>query len=355
MKIDCIPATDLTLPLIERWHAITSHAPELASPYFRPEFVQAVASHRPRVEVAVLEDGAEVVGFFPFERQGAIARPVGGRLSDYQGVIAAPQTRWSTAELLAGCRLGAWEFDHQLASQAQLAPHFAKFGLSRRLDLRPGYEAYLEERRSAGAKGLGEWSRKLRKFQRDADVRFEWHTADPAVFEQLLAWKSQQYVRTGLTDLFQVPWIVALLRDIWQTQLPHFRGVLSALYADGQLAAAHFSMHSGGVLHSWFPAYDVELSKHSPGVGLLLLMAQHAASQGVQFIDLGKGEEDYKLAYGTSGVPLAEGVVETRMLSAAWRATWRQTRDWVRQSPLHEPARVPIRWLRQVRDWVALR
>jgi CelD/BcsL family acetyltransferase involved in cellulose biosynthesis len=154
--------------------------------------------------------------------------------------------------------------------------------------------------------------------------------------------------------LFAYPWIVALLKDIWQRQTEWFAGVLSVMYANDKIAAIHFGMKSGPLLHSWFPAYDVGLGKYSPGATLLLFILQHAAEHGVTRVDLGKGDEEYKLTLANAGVSLAEGVVETRIVSAALRRHWGQARNWVRQSPLREPARVPIRWLRRMREWLAL-
>lgn len=351
MKIDVIPARDLSPDLAARWSDIQMQAPELASPYFRPEYVETVARLRGSVEIGLLRDGGEIAGFFPFERfHQSVARPVSGCLSDYQGVIAPTDSPWSAAEIMSGCRLRAWEFDHQLASQQQLEPFFARQASSRLLDLSPGFEKYLELRKAA-AKTLSETLRKFRKFQREHDVRFVWHTADEAVFQTLLDWKSEQYARSGVIDVFASAWVVALLRAICQAQSPQFAGVLSAVYANDRIAAVHFSMKSGSMLHSWFPAYDVELSKYSPGACLLLFMAQHAAEHGVNRIDLGKGDEEYKLAFANGSIPLAEGAVETRALSAAVRRGWRATRQWVKQSPLREPARASVRWLRQVQQW----
>ena len=352
MKYELINAAELDPALVERWDAIQRAAPELASPYFRPEYVQAVAGVRANVQIAVLGDAGEAVGFFPFECLHDTAYPVGANLSDYQGVIAKADVPWSAEELMRSCRLRGWVFDHQLASQQQLAPHFVRQAESRRLDLSAGYEHWYAGR-TADSKALAETARKLRKFQREHAVRFEWHTTDSRAFEQLLAWKSSQYQRNGLVDLFTLGWPRELLYRIWQANEPALRGVLSAMYAGEQLVAVHFSMQSGGMLHSWFPAYDPAFSKHSPGAGLLLLMAQEAAAHGVSRIDLGKGDEPYKLTLADHGVPLAEGAIETRAVTAALRSGWRQARDWVRKSPLQTPARTSLRWLRRVQNWMA--
>ena len=356
MHIEHLLVRELPNELIARWNEIARGAPELASPYLRPEFAQAVAAVRPNVEVGILHDGATVSGFFPFERVGGcVARPVGGRLSDYQAVIAPAEALWNVKDLLRGCRLRGWEFDHHIAAQRQLAPYVSSLSNSWRIDLSTGFDAFVAGRKAAGAGALGEMLRKSRKLHREHDVRFAWHVTDEVVFDQLLAWKSEQYRRSELTDLFRFPWIVALLKDIWRKRDPRFAGVLSALFVNNQPAAIHFGMQSGTLLHSWFPAYDYSLGKYSPGSALLLCLLQHAAEHGVAMVDLGKGDDEYKLTFANNALPLAEGIIETRPIAAALRRGWQATRDWVRDSSFREYSRRPVRWLRQMREWVALR
>ena len=357
MKIELIKAANLTPTLISRWKEIVGHSRELSGPYFRPEFVQAVAAVRGDVEVAVLQDGNSVVGFFPFQRSTwNVARPVGGRLSDYQAVIAPSDVSWRVQDIMHGCRLAAWEFDHILASQAPLVPFHARLSLSRQLDLSGGFEAYLAGRKKAGARSQTETMRKFRKLDREqGGIDFTWNSTDREVFDQLLTWKSEQYCRTGLMDLFRHRWIVDLLQRLWNTQTAEFSGVLSVLKVEGSIAAVHFGMQSGGVLHYWFPAYDPGLSKISPGLILLLLLAQRANEHGISCIDMGKGDEDYKQSFASSGTPIAEGSVDLRPLATTFRRGWSATRDWVKQSPWREPAKTPIRWIRQMREWLELR
>jgi CelD/BcsL family acetyltransferase involved in cellulose biosynthesis len=354
MKIETVSAGDLSSDVVSRWDKLLREARELDSPYFRPEFIQAAAAVREGVEIGLIRDGSTITGFFPFERvRRSIARPVGGRLSDYQAVIAPRHAQWNLSELMCGCRLSAWQFDHQLASQQQLAPHFAKVSPSWRIDCSGGYEAYLAHRKAAGAASLSEMLRKSRKLAREHAVRLQWHCAAEIVFNQLLAWKSKQYRNSGLTDLFAQPRIVALIKSIWRIQQPQFAGVLSVLYVDEQPAAIHFGMQSGGLLHSWFPAYDTAWGKFSPGSVLMLQMIEQAAAHGVTCIELGKGDEDYKKTLATGSVPLAEGAVETRRVAAVLRRGWQQTRDWVKQSSLRKPARTGARFFRRMRDWLA--
>jgi CelD/BcsL family acetyltransferase involved in cellulose biosynthesis len=357
MKVTTIPARELSPDLIERWTAILRAEPTLDSPYFRPEFVQAVAAFRSNVEIGLLEEGGQVAGFFPYERSGwNVAQPVGGPLSDFQAVIAPQNVVWRTDEILAGCRLAAWQFDHQLASQTQLAAHHARVAPSPWIDLSAGFDAYVAQRKEAGARSVGETLRKCRKLMREAaDVEFHWQSDDATAWQRLVEWKSAQYRRSGVFNLFCQPWAAQLLDRLRAMSTPELAGVFSVLYANGRPLAAHFGMRSGGVLHYWFPAYDPEQSRCSPGLVLLLKLAEAAAANGIQRIDLGKGPEEYKQSFASGATSVAEGCFDRRPLAKAIRGGMQQARDWVRQSPLKGPAKAPIRWLRRMREWLSPR
>jgi hypothetical protein len=43
MRVEAIPIRDLSPDLVVRWEDILKASPALASPYFRPEFVQLAA------------------------------------------------------------------------------------------------------------------------------------------------------------------------------------------------------------------------------------------------------------------------------------------------------------------------
>lgn len=356
MKTECLPARNLTADVLNRWDEIVRSTPAFTSPFFRPEYVQAVSRLRQNVEVGIIRNGDEVLGIFPFERvAGCVARPVGGRLSDYQAVIAVEGLQWQAADLMRACRLRCWEFDHHLAFQQQLQPHFAVLGNSWQIDVSQGLDAFIVERKAAGAEALTMRLRKFRKLNREHEVHFEWHVADERALEMLMAWKSKQYQNADFTDLFAHEWVVTLLKTIVNTQTPQFAGVLSVLYVDKVPKAVHLGMRSGSQLHYWFPAYDASFGKYSPGSALLIFMIKYAGENGVTSIDLGKGDDDYKLTFANNSVPLAEGVVETRPLVAVFRRVWRKSREFVRASPIRTIARAPSRWLRRIREWQSMR
>jgi CelD/BcsL family acetyltransferase involved in cellulose biosynthesis len=352
MDITTISAKELSADHVAAWKDIQSADPSVDSPFFRPEFAQAVAAVRDDAEVAVMEQVGQPVGFFPFQRsRGNVGRPIGGRLSDFQGIVAKPGIKLDPLQLVRQSRLSAWSFDHLIAAQAAFAPFHWSGDCSPYLDVSVGYEAYLAERRAAGAADVMQALRKKRKSQRQLDVRFESRTTDRHVLATLIDWKSNQYRRSRVTNPFSFPWTVALLERLLDLpDTPDFTGMLSALYFGDRLAAAHFGMRSGRVLHWWFPAYDPELSKYSPGSQLILQMAKAAGSLGIARIDLGKGPEPYKRDFMTGAIPLAEGSVDTRTIRRGLRRAWHQAHHRASESPLRGPVAVPWRLIMRVRD-----
>jgi CelD/BcsL family acetyltransferase involved in cellulose biosynthesis len=335
---------------IEAWSRIQASNPSLQSPYFRPEFTQAVAAVRNDVFVGIIEGDDEPLGFLPFQRSAfGFGKPVGGPLSDFQGVIAAPGFVWDAEDLIRGCGLRAWDFDHLLAEQEMFAPYRSVTAESPYLDLSDGFERYIQERKEAGSSLITKIRKSERKLARDAgEIRFEMNANHPEVLQQLFDWKSRQYRRTNNIDIFSIPWIVRLIEHLIGASTRDFAGSLMALYANDILIAAQVGMRSRGVLHWWFPAYSHEFASYSPGILLLLKVAEHAASAGIQRIDLGKGDEFYKRRLASGATILAEGTVEVKSLVTSLRRARRKTEDWLRQSPLRSAARVSARWLRKI-------
>jgi CelD/BcsL family acetyltransferase involved in cellulose biosynthesis len=302
-----IKAADLDAGLVAAWRAILESEPRLESPYFCPEFTRAVGAVRDDVRVVVIENDGRPAGFFPHQRAAwGRGSPVGGALSDYHGVIAAPAAEWSVVELMRAARLAVWSFDHLVDTAGRFAPYVtASAAASPQIEL-------------ANFTPPPEFARKARKLAREAgELSFSLHA--PESLGHMLEWKSKQYRRTGLTDAFGVHWTRALLQEVMRIQNGGFAGTCSVLRAGGEVVAVHAGMRSRGVLHWWFPTYDARYGAYSPGIILLLRMAEAAAALGIRKVDLGKGDARYKSSLMTCAAPLREGFVELPSLAAAAR------------------------------------
>ncbi|PLX48496.1 MAG: cellulose biosynthesis protein CelD [Desulfobulbaceae bacterium] len=350
MYYSVIPGRKLTSELTARWSAIQRADPTLASPYFRPEFTQAVAAVRDDVFVGLLEDNGEVVGFFPFQRsRGGMARPVGLGLSDYHGVIARSDAQWTASELMQGCKLIRWEFDHLPTSQQQFAACYNDVSESPIIEVSRGMAAYEASRDKSGRKQLREARRKSEKLATEVGpLSFTLHSAHQDILQQLLTWKSEQCRRTGTVDFFALDWCVKLISRIHATRESDFGGMLACLHAGETLAAVHFAMYSRQVWHSWFPAYNHELQEYSPGFVLLLELIQAASGQGIKYIDLGKGLSLYKKRVMTGRIPVAEGCLAIPSVYNRLRAFREKLESWGKHSRLKPLLRFPGRIVRNM-------
>jgi CelD/BcsL family acetyltransferase involved in cellulose biosynthesis len=354
MQVKLTTPTKLSKEEFAAWAQFQEQSPEFDSPYFRPEFSQAVAAVRSDVEVAVMMEQHQLVGFLPFQRTGGHgARPVGGRLSDYQAIIGRRGVTFDVRELLRSCNLTVFDFDHMLATQESFSPYHRFIDRSPYLDLSHGFDEYRSALRASARTTMRHTFRLSRKLDREvAPIRCEVFSTNAEAFEALLRWKSEQYRVTNVTNVFSFPWTIDLLREIWRRQADSFQGVLSVLYAGDRPIASHFGMRSGKVLHWWFPAYDGEFADYGPGRVLLALVAQQCESHGIEKIDMGRGVAKYKSLVMSGVTEVAVGSVDLRPVARCLRNRWRQTREWVRHSPLYRPARIPGRIIHRLSEWM---
>lgn len=306
---------------ISTWQALQGATPALASPFLSPEFARAVSRHRSTARVAVLSDGSGPVGYFPYEHRSlGLGVPIGSGLCDVQGLVHAPGLDWDVRALLRACGLRLWRYDHLTAGQRPFDSGVVRRSTSPVIDLTPGYEAYAAGLRGRSPALMSQLEAKERRLtRRVGEPRLVFEETAPELLETLMRWKSAQYRAKGQVDLFAKPPVAALLQGLVRTRSATCTGTLSTLYAGDRPVAMHFGLRSGRVLQYWFPAYDPEAARFSPGILLLLRMAQAAAAQGIEHLDLGKGEERYKQELKTGDLPLGEGWVTLGTLPAALR------------------------------------
>jgi CelD/BcsL family acetyltransferase involved in cellulose biosynthesis len=307
-----------------------------------------VAAVRADAYVGVIDSGA---GFFPFQRRGEKrGEPIGGGRSNYHGVIADPDLDWDARRLVVGCGLRAWEFDHLLAAQPQFRGYVDRVGGSPYMDLSGGFEAYARRRGEDGSRVIKRLRQQERRIEREVGaLRFEAHASDPEVLRLMMRWKSQQYRATGSEDRFAVRWNVELLERIHSHQTDRFAGLLPALYAEDRVIAVAMCMRAASTVHYWFPAYDQSLASFSPGMLLLLRLAESSADLGIDLLDLGKGAAPYKERLATGAIEITEGAVVTGHAAAALRGLQLGVVKRVQGSALDAPARMLARTVRSIR------
>lgn len=335
----------LSPSLHRAWQRTMDESPEYANPFLAPQFAMAIARCRGGARVAVLREDGEPVGFLPYRRHPlGIGRAIGLGLSDCQGLVHLPGVSWDAGELLRACGLSVFEFDHLVEQQKPFDRYVRGWFASPVIDLadagEPGERGsgWLERLRASAPRRTRTTLAKERRLAREAgEVRFVFDERDPRMLRLLMRWKSDQYRRTGRMDRFARPWIVDLADDLFRTRDEHFTGVLSVLYAGDRPVAAHFGPRSRTVLAAWFPAYDPEFRRYSPGLIMHLRMAEAAGQAGVRQVDLGRGEMEYKDWLKTGELRVGEGfATQPRPVAAAYRV-WRGSARGVRTTVLAHP------------------
>ena len=310
LQISVTRPTELGLQEIALWHAMQHKTRTLASPFLSPEFAIAVDSVRSDARVAVLRDGPDIVGFFPYQRRRlGVGVPIGTGMNDCQGVVCEPDVKWETTELLRACGLTAWQFDCLLNDQRPFERFLRNVSCSPIIDVTAGFSKYQDELRHKSPQFCKDLARKERKLEREVgELRFEVDSRDTSELRTLIGWKSDQYRRTGWFDFFDREWLVALVDVLFGTRTDQFAGLLSVLSVDGAPIAAHFGLRFGSALAHCYPAYDPDFARYSPGLIHHLRMIEQAAGMGIFLIDMGKGDERYKQTLKSFDVHVGEGV-----------------------------------------------
>jgi CelD/BcsL family acetyltransferase involved in cellulose biosynthesis len=346
VKISLARPDELGTAELEQWRGLQRANPALRNPFLSPEFTLAVGQAKDTARVAVIEDGGQIVGFFPHERQGRfLGTAIGFGIADCTALIHAPGFEWDARALVRGCGLPVWEFDHLIAGQSQFAPHHTLRVPSYVMDVSNGYEDYLAERTAVNGGLFKDLQRRIRKLGREiGEVRFEFEAHDPELLQTLLAWKSAQYQRTRVHDRFATPWIRQVVEHLFTAKTSECTGTLSVMYAGERPVALHFGLRSETVFSGWFPVYDTDLGKYSVGRALWLRLAEAAAAQGAQYVDLGRGEASYKDELKNRELEIAEGRVSVSVPVAAVRsaraAYWKGFLAVRRRRPLRHVRRL---------------
>jgi CelD/BcsL family acetyltransferase involved in cellulose biosynthesis len=350
MKIDVIPAAELSAEHLAIWSHIQRSEPTLNNPFFRPEFTLAVAAERSDVRVAVWEQSGEPAGFLPFERSRRfVAQAVGSCMNLAQGAIVRSDLDWSPRDVVRAAGLRGFRFDNLLSSQRAFAPFQYVVGPSAYLDLSQGFEHYHKGRGKSAATAVSHIFQKERKAGRElGEVRLEINPGR-AELHQLLEWKIAQCRAAQSHCLLGLDWVIRLHEQLLEQTSEDFSGMLFCLKMGDRLAAAFYCLRSRGLLQGSILGYDRDLGAYAPGFVIVMRVAQIANSLGITRIDLGSGGGQYKDRLASDFDQVSEGVVTAQRSLAPLYRNWIRAKDRLRTTRLGVPARRVRYWMLSAR------
>ncbi len=124
------------------------------------------------------------------------------------------------------------------------------------------------------------------------------------------------------------------------------RGMLSVLRAGDQVVAAHYGILENGLLHYWFPTYDPKYSRYSPGTALFCSIVKVATQHGIDCLDMGYGEQPYKLKQTDSTGMVAQGCMARSRVYRHVRCIETKVMKTLKRFPAKDPIKRMWRTLR---------
>lgn len=351
MQIDVVRPEELTSEQILAWTGFQKAGPDLVSPFLSPHWPRAVErarqGTRTRTLVAVAHENGAPKAFLPAGVKGGVAAAAGAPMCDYQGLIAAPGARVETARLLRALGAGRYDFTHMPKSQSAFAGHVRGLEPSWIARLPFGYDAYAHDK-SAESGVLKDLDKRRRKLTREhAEPVFTAFSRSRSDLDQLIEWKRAQYRCTGQTDIFEAGWTRELLSDLFESRDPDFGGALFTLHVGETLAAAHFHLRGGDVIHAWMICHDDDFERYSPGLLLFQDIMRWMDDTPYTSIDFGPGEYRFKRQLSNAECLMGHGFVGRPGASALVRSAAYGIRETAERLPLGKVSALPGKAMRR--------
>jgi CelD/BcsL family acetyltransferase involved in cellulose biosynthesis len=353
LKIDVVPALELSPEVSASWSAAQASAPRFDSPFLSPQWAQAVACAQgpaSGVQVAIQHDVAGLpAAFLAVRRRGSTAMPVGAPMCDYQAIVTRDDFPADPRAMLLALDVSRYDFCHMQADDPAFHGHGRGQNTSWIVELAEGYDAYEAQRKAAGIGVLKDIDKKRRKAEREVGpARFTALSASRADFEQLIAWKRAQLAATGQTDLFKTAWVMRLIEALFVTPDPLFGGGLYTLHLGDELVAAHFHLRGGGTIHGWLIAHDPKFERYSPGLLLFQDILRGMDGSPYQRLDLGAGDYRFKRELSNRQQSVMFGFLGAPSVSTLARKAVYGLREVAESLPLGPVSALPGKAMRRI-------
>lgn len=317
LAIDTLKPAQLDAASRVLWSEFRAADPVFRSPYFDLRYALVAGESAPGAEIAVISRGGRVEGFLPFQRRGRSIQPIAAPLTDYHGLLARPGARIDLRSVMEA--LGARRFRFSGLAGGQGLRDTATTRIAMVADLSRGMDAYLARR---AKEFLKDKRRRARRLAEDhGALEFDLSREPGEAMDFILRLKREQMRRTGQHDIFGSPWVKRFLRRLMERRDADFGMRFATLRAGNRLVAAEVGLLSGDAYHLWFPVYEPEFAKYSPGSLATLETLRAASAAGVSVVDFGPAGETYKRDFADPAAHVFEGDVTHGGLIEAARRT----------------------------------
>lgn len=310
LDVETLHPSLLSAADVALWRSLAGAQGAFCNPLLGPDFAQAVGKVREDARVAVVRRDGQTQGFLAYHRRpGGLARPIGSPLSDYHGLVARPDAGLDLARVLRAADVSVFRYSGLIDPNGVFPASPETDRTAYVIDLaETSAEDYLEAVRAASPKKIKNYRRLDNKLDREVGpVRLVAGDVSREAFNQLIDWKREQLLRTGMHDFLRADWTRELMADLFSARDGDFRGLMINLYAGDTLVGGHFGIRQGATYHPWLASMSPEHAAWSPGQIFFLRAIAAMPELGLTRYDLGPGHDHYKRSYALKSITIGEG------------------------------------------------
>jgi CelD/BcsL family acetyltransferase involved in cellulose biosynthesis len=324
MRVRVVRPDELGPSEASLWASFQELSPELGNPFLSLTFARLVGQFRPNARIAVVEEDGAIAAFLAFElRPRRMAMPIGYPMNNLQAFVGR-DAPLDARRVIRKAGLRGWRFIAAPARQRALASHQYEGTAvdAPVIDLSDGYKSYYLSR---SKKFLEDDRRHSRSLERQVGpLSLEWGTSAAADVGRLIQWKTARY--GGARELFADETARRIVEEASATRNEDCGGLVNVLRAGDRVVAVISGLTGPSGLSGWFTAYDEQMRKFSPGTLALLATAEEAERRDIIRIDMGAGQDDYKLRLANASYPVIGGAVWAFAGEHAARRVYRRSR-----------------------------
>lgn len=347
MRVEAVHPREIGPSEVALWRARQAADPNLASPYFAPEWAKLVGAVRPDARVCVIEFGKGFMGVQRSSRFAAMG--LGAPIADYQGVVGERGLPIDRVALCRALRVGRIDLVGVPEGQAVLAGRVAGGEGSWIADVSGGLEAYRAHFKSARPKIARQTDSRLRKLaEQHGEPVFTAISTDRQHFDTLMRWKLTQLRASGQPAIWAKPWVRRVLDATFELRESELAGAFFTLTVGDRLVAANYCLRSSRALHGWVLGHDPAFDAFSPGMQIARMTIEWAAQNGLSEVDFGGGDYQFKRHLATGQRRIEWGSLARPSWSGAVRDAEFALRARMERMPQERFATLPGKAMRRL-------
>jgi len=320
------------------WHDIWN-ATGTQCPFLTFQFSYSAEKSGCDVFVAIIYADSRIIAFFPYQFSSPInrligrAERVGGEMNDYCGLIAVNGVTFNQEELMGLAKIQTFQFSHLHHNQLDLELPVSHADVGHLIRSSPNELDYWQELKKRNKKLTQDTARCISKFEKEiGPLIFQADIPNRTdLLDTVIQMKREQYRRTDARDALAPHWRRQLMQILYRERTAECHGMISAIFSGTEPVAIHFGLVAAKTLHYWFPVYNTNYSRYSPGRLLYKYIIDSMPNLGLKVIDHGAGDANYKIDLSNESYKVYAGrwSRDTPLASLSIAATaieWRMSR-----------------------------